>query len=107
MSLVLQLLTIGLSVVTLVAVWGVEHHLSARIDLHRKETEIMSQQEIDAITTQIRKGTGEVIAKIDELANAHPELDLSELRAAAQALDNVVPDAVVDPVPPADEDSPG
>lgn len=60
----------------------------------------MSQQEtIDAITGQLGKAAEEIIARLNELAAKYPELDLTALRAAAQRLDDIVPDAE-EPVDP-------
>lgn len=75
---------------------------------------IMATQEaVNAIVAQVRKGTGEVVAKIAELqaqVDAGAPVDLSELAAAAQALDDIVADAPVvevvedEPVEEIDED---
>lgn len=60
---------------------------------------IMATQEaVNAIVAQVKKGTGEVVAKIAELqaqVDAGAPVDLSELAAAAQALDDIVADAPV------------
>ena len=66
---------------------------------------IMATQEaVNAIVAQVKKGTAEVVAKIAELqaaADAGQPVDLTELAAAAQALDDIVADApVVEPVEP-------
>jgi predicted negative regulator of RcsB-dependent stress response len=58
-----------------------------------------AQDSVNEITAQIKKGTGEVVGKIAELEAANPEVDFSELKAAAQALDDVVADAPVEPAP--------
>lgn len=70
----------------------------------------MSQQDaVDAVVAELGKAKTEIVGKIADLqaqidAGVPAEqLDLSALTAAAQALDDVVPDApapVVDPVPP-------
>jgi len=63
---------------------------------------IMTQESIDAAVAQIRKGTAEVRSLINDLQIqlAEKELadvvDVTELVAAAQALDDIVPDAVED-----------
>jgi F0F1-type ATP synthase membrane subunit b/b' len=72
---------------------------------HRIERFIMSTQEaIDAIVTQLGKAKDEVVAKIADVqaqldaANVPAEVvNLSALTAAAQALDDIVPDAPVTP----------
>lgn len=67
------------------------------------------QNAVDTVVAQIRKGTTEVVAKIADLqakVDAGEAVDLSELAAAAQALDDIVPDVPVE-VPdevPADVD---
>ena len=69
---------------------------------------IMSQQaELDTLTAVVKKGTAEVVALVaalrDQIAAGVPaeQLDLSGLSAAAQALDDIVPDVpeVADDVP--------
>ena len=63
---------------------------------------IMTQESIDAAVAQIRKGTAEVRSLINDLQIqlAEKELadvvDVTELVAAAQALDDIAPDAVED-----------
>ena len=61
--------------------------------------QLMSQQtELDNLTAIVRKGTAEVVALVaalrDQIAAGVPaeQLDLSGLTAAAQALDDIVPD---------------
>lgn len=72
--------------------------------IHRAFTHIESgfimatQEAVNAIVAQVKKGTGEVVAKIAELqqqVDAGAPVDLSELAAAAQALDDIVADAPV------------
>jgi predicted RNA polymerase sigma factor len=69
---------------------------------HRWKEAIVSevQDAVDAITAQISKGTGEVVAEIAALeaqvaAGVAP--DFTALKAAAQALDDLNPDPVVEP----------
>ena len=69
-----------------------------------------SQQEIadalNAVGTQLSKASSEVVAKISELEAAvaaggqsSPEVDaaVANLKTAAQALDDIVPDAPAEP----------
>ena len=62
------------------------------------------QDAVDAITAQLVKVQAEVvkeIAKLEEAVNAGIVPDLTGLKAAADALDSIVPDEVV--APPVDE----
>lgn len=64
------------------------------------------QSVVDGITAQLVKVREEVvaeIAKLEEALAAGVAPDLSGLKAAADALDAVVPDAVVEPEVPAEE----
>ena len=67
---------------------------------HLGKVTIMTQESIDAAVLQIRKGTAEVRSLINDLQIqlAEKELadvvDVTELVAAAQALDDIVPDPV-------------
>jgi predicted Zn-dependent protease with MMP-like domain len=64
------------------------------------------QSAVDAITSQLTKAQREIVARIADVqaqldaAGVAEQIDLSSLTAAAQALDDVVPDpeVVVDPV---------
>jgi hypothetical protein len=74
-----------------------------RIHLHDLERDIMSTQEaINAVVAQLAKAKDELVAKIADLnvqiadAGVADVVDTSELTAAAQALDDIVPDAVPD-----------
>lgn len=63
-----------------------------------------AQDAVDAVVVQLGKAKGEVLAKIADLeaqVAAGQAPDFSALKAAAQALDDVVPDAPVEE-PPAD-----
>lgn len=81
-------------------------HLVEHVDrqvAHLEGAVMASQQEvINALAEQVRRGTAEVCQRIADLQGQidagvpAEDLDLSELSAAAQALDNVVPDPVVD-----------
>lgn len=70
--------------------------------------QLMSQQaELDNLTALVKKGTAEVVGLVaalrDEIAAGVPaeQLDLTGLSAAAQALDDIVPDVpeVADELP--------
>ena len=77
---------------------------------HLGKVTIMTQESIDAAVLQIRKGTAEVRSLINDLQIqlAEKELadvvDVTELVAAAQALDDIVPD-VVDAEPVEDDEA--
>lgn len=66
-----------------------------------------TQEAIDAITAQLGKAKGEILAEIANLeaqVAAGQEPDLTALKAAAQALDDVVPDPQPTPEPaPSDQ----
>ena len=65
-----------------------------------------AQDAVNVIVAQLDKAKTEIVGKVADLQaqidNGVPaeQLDLSALVAAAQALDDIVPDAPVDPVPP-------
>lgn len=96
---------------------NVHDHIVEHINRMRGSVMVHQQETLDALTALIKKGTAEVVSKIADLQAQVDDrvpvedLDLSELTAAAQALDAIVPDPVVDapadvPVPvdvPADE----
>jgi hypothetical protein len=65
------------------------------------------QDDVNELTDQVKKGTQEVLDKIDELEAANPDVDLSGLKAAAQALDDVVADTDEDDEPHPDQTLPG
>ncbi|MBB3752508.1 hypothetical protein FHT44_005020 [Mycolicibacterium sp. BK634] len=57
------------------------------------------QDTVDALTAQLGKAKDEIIAKVADLeaqVAAGEAPDLTALKAAVQALDDVVPDPVVD-----------
>lgn len=56
-----------------------------------------TQAEIDAITSEVTDAAGRIQAKLAELETANPGIDLSGLKAEADALAAVVPA----PAPPA------
>jgi len=89
------------TVSALMALHGAHSHIVEHIDRkseHLERVIRMSQQDAVAeLAAHFRKGIAEVTAKI---AEQHPEVDLSELAALAQQLDDIVPDpAPVDPTP--------
>lgn len=64
-----------------------------------------AQDVVDQVTEQLTKAKGEVLAKIAELEDAvaaGQTPDFTALKAAAQGLDDVVPDAPAEE-PPAEE----
>lgn len=75
-----------------------------RVSHHLQEAHTMSTQDaINAITAQLGKSKDEIVAKIadvqaqlDAASVPAEQVDLSALTAAAQALDDVVPDVVPD-----------
>lgn len=86
---------------------SLENHLVEHIDRQinhlRKVITVSAQDTVNALAAQVRKGISEVTGKIAELqaaADAGQPVDLTELAAAAQALDDIVADApVVEPEP--------
>ena len=66
----------------------------------RKKIAMSTQETIDAVVSQLAKAKGEIVSKIADLqiqlddANVADVVDVSELVAAAQALDDIVPDPV-------------
>ena len=69
---------------------------------------VSTQDAINTLTDQLVKAQREIVARIADVqaqldaAGVAEQIDLSSLTAAAQALDDVVPDAVVDVVPDAE-----
>ncbi|QRY51771.1 hypothetical protein [Mycolicibacterium septicum] len=63
-----------------------------------KERFFMSevQNAVDAVVAQLAKAKAEIVTAIEELRNREPDVDLSALTAAAQGLDDIVPDAPVE-----------
>ena len=55
-----------------------------------------AQDVIDRVTAQLSKAKTEIIAAIDDLKAQNADVDTSALEAAAQSLDDVIPDAPVD-----------
>lgn len=56
-----------------------------------------AQDVVDQVTAQVEKSKSEVLAKIAELEAREPSVDFSALKASVQGLDDIVPDAVVEP----------
>jgi len=56
-----------------------------------------TQADVDAIVTELNAATDEILAKIAELEAREPQLDLSALKASADRLRDVVPDAPAEP----------
>lgn len=54
------------------------------------------QNAVDAVVAQLGKAKAEIVAAIEELRNREPDVDLSALTAAAQALDDVIADPPVE-----------
>jgi uncharacterized protein YPO0396 len=82
-------------------------HIDRQVAHLRKVIIVSTQDAINAITDQLVKAQREIVARIAdvqaqlEAAGVAEQVDLSSLTAAAQALDDVVPDAepTVDPEP--------
>jgi len=61
---------------------------------------------LEAVRSQIKKASTEIMAKIEALSSSDPDLSpealaaLSDIKASAKALDDIVPDAV----PPIEQD---
>jgi len=66
----------------------------------RKRIGMSTQETINAVVAQLGKAKGEIISKIADLqiqlddANVADKVDITELVAAAQSLDDIVPDVV-------------
>lgn len=71
------------------------HHLEGLINVSTQDT-------INAVVAQLGKAKDEILSKVADLnaqieaAGVAEQVDTSELTAAAQALDDIVPDAVTD-----------
>jgi len=78
------------------------HHIVEHIDRQIRHLEgftmTAAQDAVNAVVGQLRKAQLEIVTKIAEVqdqldsAGVAEEVDLSELTAAAQALDDIVPD---------------
>lgn len=79
----------------------VMHNIDA-IDKLREKIMSAQQQTVDAIVAQLGKAKAEIIAKLTDVqaqldaAGVAEQVDLGPLVDIAQALDDVVPDAVVE-----------
>lgn len=78
--------------------------------IEQKEVHIMGaiQDAVDQIAAQLAKSKAEVVATIADLEAkiaAGETPDLTALKAAAQALDDVIPDAPVEPTEPTEPTS--
>ena len=74
---------------------------------HREKVCMSAVQDaVDSVVAQLGKAKAEILTAIAELEAREPNVDLSALTAAAQGLDDVVPDPVVEepeaPVEPAE-----
>jgi ElaB/YqjD/DUF883 family membrane-anchored ribosome-binding protein len=77
---------------------------ATKADIQQLKESLMGklQDTVDNITVQLGKAKDEIVAKIDELkaqVEAGETPDFTNLEAAAQALDDVVPDAAPDTPP--------
>lgn len=100
----MDVLLFGLPLTAILTIMAhrIEAHAIEHIDRQTKHLErqiaMSAQDTINAAVATIKHGTSEVLAKIAELQAKvdagvpSEELDLSELTAAAQALEDVVPD---------------
>ena len=84
--------------------WRRYWHLSEQVDRHAthihhlKEQQMTTQDDLDAITAELGTALTNIQAEIAALQAANPALDLTALRAAADALAAVAPA----PAPPAE-----
>jgi hypothetical protein len=96
-----------LSGLTLAAV-GVVLWAMARLIYTLEGFTMSTQDAINAVTSQLVKAQREIVNRIAEVqaqldaAGVAEQIDLSSLTAAAQALDDVVPDGVVEDAPDAE-----
>ena len=97
------------TLITHIRLGRIHDHLVEHLDrqTHHLEGLIMSTQDtINAVVAQLGKAKDEILTEIADLnakiitAGVADQVDTSALTAAAQALDNIVPDAVpTDPAP--------
>lgn len=107
MLTLIVIINLVLTIALMTQLSNTHHHIVEHIDRTTrslKQRIIMSTQElINEITTQLRKAAGEIQSKIADLnvqitdAGVADQVDLTELTAAAQALDDIVPDAENNP----------
>lgn len=75
-------------------------HIDRQIYFLRRVITVSAQDTVNAAVAQVKKGTGEVVNLVAELkaqiaaAGVADQVDLTALTEAAQALDDIVPDAV-------------
>lgn len=78
-------------------------HIDRQVNYLRRVITMSVQDAVNAVTSQLRKAQAEIVAKIDDVqaqldaAGVAQDIDLSALTAAAQALDDIVPDAAPAP----------
>lgn len=78
-------------------------HIDRQVNYLRRVITMSVQDAVNAVTGQLRKAQAEIVAKIDDVqaqldaAGVAQDIDLSALTAAAQALDDIVPDAAPAP----------
>lgn len=83
------------------------HELNTRFHRIERLIRMATQAEIDAVTSEITDAAGRIQDKIAELETANPGLDLSGLKAEADALAGIVPAALpTDPTPVDDGSTP-
>ena len=98
------LLTVTVSAVAILhRLTSIHDHI---IEHFERITKMSAVETIAAVVAELDKARGEIVARIADLqaqiaaGTPSEQLDLSALVAAAQALDDVVPDVpVVDPAP--------
>lgn len=107
-SAVNSLATLACAVAVLSAIRGTHKHLVEHVDrlyrATRKAITMSAQDTVNTLVAQFKKGTAEVVGKIAELqaqVDAGETVDLTELAAAARALDDIVPDPAPEPDPAA------
>lgn len=77
-------------------------HLKRHTNHLKGVTRMATQDTVNAVTAQLRKAKDEILAKVADLqvqiddAQVADRVDVSELVAVAQALDDVVPDPIVE-----------
>ena len=83
----------------------IEAHLVEHIDRQAQSLKgvlVSTQDAVNAVTAQLVKAQREIVSRIAEVqaqldaAGVAEQIDLSSLTAAAQALDDVVPDELVE-----------
>lgn len=81
-------------------------HIDRQVNHLGRLTMSATQDAVNAVVDQLRKAQAEIVAKIadvqEQVDSAGADVDLSALTEAAQALDDIVPDAPVVESAPAD-----